>query len=122
MNRLLVLLIAVVLSTGCVETTLPEGCDEAAVTLDLQLSADALTPNNPAVCRGQEVTLVVQASADGVVHIHGYDEEVPATEVSRDERVELEFTAQRSGQFPIEFHPGDDPQGVSVGVLTVHET
>lgn len=33
----------------------------------------------------------------------------------------MNFTAGRSGQFPIEVHAGDDPRGVEVGILTVHE-
>jgi hypothetical protein len=46
---------------------------------------------------------------------------VPATTVTAGEVVVLAFSAERSGQFPIELHPTDDPQGVSVGIFTVHE-
>ena len=53
--------------------------------------------------------------------VHGYDEAVPATTVTSGESVTLEFTASRSGQFPIELHGGDDPEGMDVGILTVHE-
>lgn len=120
--RPLLLVALALLATACVDSARRESCDEAAVTLELELSGDALSPSNPALCRGQEVRLVVEARADGILHIHGYDDHIPATEVEADERVELDFTAERSGQFPIEFHPGGEPEGVSVGILTVHES
>lgn len=116
------LIVLALLASGCVDTQRPTACEEPAVTLELELSTDALTPSDPQVCSGQDVILVVNSSADGILHIHGYEEHVPATEVEEGQRVELEFAAERSGQFAIEFHPGADPQGVSVGILTVHES
>ena len=37
------------------------------------------------------------------------------------EEVTLEFIADRSSQYPIELHASDDPQGVTIGIFTVHE-
>ena len=37
------------------------------------------------------------------------------------ETAELAFTAARSGQFAIELHRHDSPEGVAVGIFTVHE-
>lgn len=91
-----------------------------AAELELTLTESALTPDDPAVCRGQVVILRVEAAVDGVLHVHGYDEELPAAAVSPGVN-ELEFTAARSGQFPIELHTDADPQGVNVGILTVHD-
>jgi len=65
--------------------------------------------------------LVITPQVDGVLHVHGYDAELPATTVVAGEVIELTFTAGRSGQFPIELHTDEDTQGVSVGILTVHE-
>lgn len=114
---------ALLLLTACVEDTGPdaEACAAPTVEIELALAADALTPNDPAVCRDQEVTLVISPEVDGVFHIHGYDQQVPATQVRSGEEVELRFTASRSGQFPVELHPQDDPAGVAIGVFTVHE-
>lgn len=114
---------ALLLLTACVQGTAPdaEACSAPAAEIALTLSADALDPSDPAVCRDQEITLVISPEADGVFHIHGYDEQVPATEVRAGEEVELRFTASRSGQFPVEMHPQDDPAGVEIGVFTVHE-
>jgi hypothetical protein len=114
---------ALLLLTACVEDTGQdaEACAAPTVEIELALSADALDPSDPAVCRDQEVTLLISPEVDGVFHIHGYDEEVPATEVRSGEETELRFTAARSGQFPIELHPLDDPAGVEIGVFTVHE-
>ncbi len=106
---------------GCVTDSRPSACDQPVISVDLQLTADALTPSDPAVCRDQEVTLIFTSKVDGVIHIHGYDEIVPATPVTANEDLELSFVAERSGQFPIELHPDADPTGVNVGVFTVHE-
>jgi hypothetical protein len=96
-------------------------CAADAVGVRLELERDALTPNDPQACRGQAVTLIVAANEDGVFHIHGYDDAVPATEVAAGADTTLEFEAVRAGQFPIEFHPLDDPRGVELGIFTVHE-
>jgi hypothetical protein len=121
--RAVVLFLSIVLVTvsGCIGDGRPDACDSAEVTLNLTLTATELDPANVDVCRDQEVTLRIQAEADGIIHIHGYDEEVPATEVAAGEETELAFEAVRAGQYPIEFHPADDPAGVSVGIFTVHE-
>jgi hypothetical protein len=113
----------VVLVAACVPDMTPddEACARASVEIDLALTDEALDPGAPSVCRDQEVTLRVATDADGVLHIHGYDSEVPAFEVVAGEETEIIFTAGRSGQFPIEFHAADDPSGVEVGVFTVHE-
>lgn len=96
-------------------------CPSAAPVIDLTVTATSMSPNDPDACRGQEVTLRVAAEADGVFHIHGYDEVVPATTVSAGVTTEISFGADRSGQFPIEFHASDDPAGVEIGILTINE-
>ena len=112
------LLVAVVLG-ACIGGD-PD-CAELPTRIELTLTADELSPENPAVCRDREVTLVVTSEVDGILHIHGYDVEVPATEVTAGEVTELAFTARRSGQFPIELHTDENTQGVALGVFTVHE-
>lgn len=96
-------------------------CEDLPSTLDLVLDAEGLEPSDPSVCSGADVTLSIDSRVDGVFHIHGYDAEVPAAEVVAGETLELRFAAERSGQFPIEFHAADDPEGVNVGLFTVHE-
>ena len=120
-RRATVLLILAIGLVACVTDTRPEACDAESVTIDLTLSATELTPDDPAVCRDQEVTLDVASEVDGVLHIHGYDAAVPATQVHAGDTITLDFTASRSGQFPIELHPSDDPEGIAVGIFTVHE-
>lgn len=122
MRRLAALLAAApLLLVACVSQDRPSTCDEPAATLELTLTAEALSPTDPAVCRDQDVSLVVDSEVDGTLHIHGYDEEVPATPVTAGEELRLDFTASRSGQFPIELHTDVAPEGVAVGILTVHE-
>ena len=104
---------------GCIGG--PPPCQPRPTDIELTLTAETLAPSDPSVCRGSEVTLTVAPDVDGVLHIHGYDAEVPATPVTRGEVVELVFTAERSGQFPIELHTDENTQGVNVGLFTVNE-
>ena len=114
-------LLAVVILAACVNQNRPETCYEPSATVELTLTAESLSPTDPGVCRDQDVTLIVHSEVDGTLHIHGYDEAVPATEVTQGEELRLEFTATRAGQFSIELHTDAAPQGVGVGIFTVHE-
>jgi len=114
------LLVAGIL-VGCVSENRPATCNAEKTTIELTVSATDLEPNDPSACRDQVVTMVLDSEVDGVFHIHGLDRIVPATPVVAGEQVTLEFTVDQSGQFPIEIHPGDDPQGVSIGIFTVYE-
>jgi hypothetical protein len=120
--RAAALLACAALMAACVpQTNLPESCDEPAVTLEATLANETLEPSSLEVCRDQEVTVSLDVRRDAVFHIHGYDEELPALQVSAGETVELEFTAARSGQFPIAIHTDDGPSEAEVGALIVHE-
>ena len=121
MRRAAGLLVMVTILAACVPDDRPSSCDAPSVTIELALTAESMTPSNPGVCRDQQVTLVVASELDGFIHIHGYDEAVGVTEVTAGEETRLEFVAGRSGQFPIEVHPADDPQGIGVGIFTVYE-
>ena len=113
------LVLAVMLVTpGCAG---PPGCDVQARELELAVPAEPNAPPLSTVCRGSELTLAVTPTADGVVHVHGYEAEVPATSVVAGKALELSFTASRSGQFPIEFHTDENTEGVTVAILTVDE-
>lgn len=117
-------LLALALTTaGCVSTNQPdpEACAAPTTTLELSLTSAGLTPRDPAVCRGQQVELQVQSNVDGILHFHGYEEQVPLIEVVAGERADVTFDASRSGQFPIEVHTNEAPEGTSVGILTVYE-
>jgi hypothetical protein len=116
-TALLMTLIVAFLS-GCVEDSV---CASLPRRIEVTVTADGLAPADPATCRGKDVSLVVTAEVDGVIHLHGYDAEVPATEIAAGEVTELEFTASRSGQFPIELHTDEDAAGASIGIFTVHE-
>lgn len=108
---------------GCVENNKPDpsACAAPSTTLDLSVTEAALTPQDPAVCRGQHVEMSIRSDIDGVLHIHALDDQVPSIEVTAGGRTDVSFDASRSGQFPIELHTDESPEGTSVGVLTVHE-
>ena len=99
----------------------PPACEALPAEIELTLTGETLTPSDPAVCRGTDVTLTITVEVDGVLHIHGYDAEVPARPEAQGDVLELAFTADRSGQFPIELHTDDNTQGFEVGLFTVHE-
>ena len=122
-RRRMVRLVGIVVSALVLAACIPGGsaCPSAEPVIDVAVTATSMTPSDPDACRGQDVTLRVAAEADGVFHIHGYDEAVPATTVTAGQTTELSFTADRAGQFPIEFHAADDPQGVEIGILTINE-
>jgi hypothetical protein len=115
--------LAMLVLAGCVTEGRPDDatCRAQEIELEVTLTADALSGDPLSVCREQEVEIVVASQVDGLLHIHGYDDEIPPTTVTAGESVTLRFSATRSGQFPIEVHPDDDPRGIGVGVLTVHE-
>jgi hypothetical protein len=106
---------------GCVDQNVPADCRDASVDRELTLTGVELGGDRPSVCRGQEVTLGLTADGDGVLHIHGYEEHVPAIQYQAGQRVELRFTASVSGQFPIEIHTDENPEGQEIGIFTVHE-
>lgn len=96
-------------------------CDASDVAVALEISATSMTPDDPAACRGQRVTLELVSSVDGYLHVHGYDEALPVIDVRAGESSEVSFDASRSGQFPIELHTDEEMEEASLGVLTVHE-
>jgi hypothetical protein len=118
-RRLAVAVVLCGLLAGCPGGT--ADCEALPERYELALDAETLTPSDPSVCRDDEVTLRVRSEVDGTIHIHAYDAQLPATPVAAGESVEMRFTADRSGQFSIELHPDESPQGVVVGIFTVHE-
>ncbi len=97
----------------------PADCTDASVSRQTTLTVDGLTPRNVDVCRGQRVHLVVKVQTNGVLHIHGYDEQ--AKEVRSGQTATFDFPADHSGQFVIELHTTAVAQGQGMGVFTVHE-
>lgn len=113
-------LLILLLAAACVpQTTIPDDCDATSVTRQATLEGEQLNPDAIGICRGQEVLLEITVDADGVLHLHGYDDAVPAEAVEAGQTVELAFTAERAGQFVIEFH--GDTGDLEIGILTVHE-
>ena len=111
-----------VLLTACVgDAGLPSTCHDPSVSFAATLSDEHLEPASLNACRGQAVTITFTIERDGVLHLHGYDDQVPATEVRAGQETVFEFDAVRSGQFPIALHTTDGPAEVVVGALTVHE-
>lgn len=107
---------------ACVpQVVLPATCNDQSVMLHAAFVDERLEPATLEVCRDQQVTLMVDAQRDGILHLHGYDDQAPATEVRAGRTLTLEFTAVRSGQYPIALHTTDGPAEATVGTLIVHE-
>jgi hypothetical protein len=121
MRCLTSLVLVLAITSGCLTDNRPASCADLDVSIALTVSSDGMTPSDPGVCRDQRVTLVIEAGTSGQFHIHGYDDVLPITEIRAGEEARVEFVAARSGQFPVELHPADDPAGIGIGVFTVYE-
>lgn len=113
------LVVALGLLAGCTGGT--AACSSPSVTVEATVMADAMDPSAIAVCRGQEVTFEVHSQTDGVFHVHGFDDQVPATSLTPGETTTLVFTADLAGQFIIELHDHAGASSADIGVLTVNE-
>jgi len=96
-------------------------CDATSVALEATVTDEAMDPSALAVCRGQDVTLELHSQTDGVFHLHGYDEQVPATSLTPGQTTTLEFSADAAGQFIIELHARSGESEVEIGIFTVNE-
>ena len=121
--RVVAVLVAACLLAACsTGVDRPPDCSAASVTREAILAADGkLDPQAINVCRDQKVTISVTVRADGVLHIHGYDDQGVATSVHAGSNAMLTFTATHPGQFVIELHVPGAAAGEGSGVLTVHE-
>lgn len=113
-------LLAVPLPACVPAEQLPATCHDASVSLQATLDGDRLDPATFDVCQNQQVTLSIAVGRDGILHLHGYDDVLPAREVRAGEEVALEFAASHPGQFPIALHTLEASQELTVGTLTVH--
>ena len=114
-------LLAVLLSACVGDAGLPSTCHDPSVDFSATLSDEHLQPASFDACRGQAVTMTFTIERDGVLHLHGYDDQVSATEVRAGQETVFEFEAVRSGVFPIALHTLDGPAEVTVGSLIVHD-
>ena len=71
------------------------------VTIDLSVTGGKkMTPDNPTAHQNDKVTIKVTSDTDGELHLHGYD--IPI-EVKAGETVSHTFTADKTGNFLIEW-------------------
>lgn len=115
------LIIAAAILAGCVTgVERPSDCAAPSVERAATLTSDhRLEPDAITVCQDQQVTLEVDVQTDGVLHLHGYDDQTSAQEVTAGTPVTITFDAVHPGQFVIELHTADGPAGLGVGILTV---
>jgi hypothetical protein len=118
-SRAAAITLIVLLAAACAPAD--PACAEPSVTLEVTVTDTAMDPSALTVCRDQVVTLDVQAETDGVFHVHGYDDQIPAVSLEPGEVTTLEFTADTAGQFIIELHAHDGRSEAEIGVLTVNE-
>jgi hypothetical protein len=82
-------------------------CPQPTVSLEVQVAQTGMTPSTLTACRGQEVTLRLTSTIDGIFHVHGLDAVLPATEIAAGDDRTFTFTAEPAGQFPVELHTAD---------------
>ena len=106
-------------AAGCVtQADLPEDCQAASVQREATLAGDRLDPESIAVCKGQELTLLITTQRAGEIHIHGYEKEM---DVKPGDTATFKFSTTLPGQFPIELHTPNNGPEIEVGILTVNE-
>lgn len=71
----------------------------------VKITATDMTPNNISYNEGDTALLMFMSSRDAIIHIHGYNMELP---VSADETVEIELQLTKAGRFQIELHHNED--------------
>jgi methionine-rich copper-binding protein CopC len=117
-----ILIALLCLLAACVpSTTLPATCHDPSVTFAATLTAERLEPATFDVCRDQQVTITFTIQRDGILHVHGYDDQLAATPVQAGQTIDFSFEAVRVGQFPIAVHPADGSAETDVGTLVVNE-
>jgi hypothetical protein len=118
---ILIAVLTAALSACVPSTNLPATCHDPSVAFSATLVDERLEPATFDVCRGQQVTLTFTIQRDGILHLHGYDEELGAQEVRAGQTLDFGFEAVRAGQFPIALHPADGHDELDVGTLIVNE-
>ena len=119
-TRLAAVIVLSVLLTAC-DPSGGAACSEPALEIAATVTDTAMHPSALSACRGQEVTLVVASETDGIFHIHGYDDQVPAVALEPGETRTFEFAADVAGQFFIELHAMSGQESTEIGILTVNE-
>jgi hypothetical protein len=114
-------LLTAVLAACVPSTNLPTTCHDPSVAFAATLVEERLEPATFDVCRGQQVTITFTIQRDGILHLHGYDDLLPAREVRAGQTVDFAFEAVHAGQFPIAVHTTDGPADATVGTLIVNE-
>ena len=117
--RAVLALLGASMLAGCIGG--PPACEAGPAEIELTLTADTLTPSDPSVCRGSDVTLTITPRSTACSTSTDTTPRCPRRRSSQGEVIELAFTAERSGQFPIELHTDENTQGVDVGLFTVNE-
>ena len=101
-NRVLLLaaVLAIFFAVGAYLIFRGVGGGGQAVALHLTFNGSTITPTNPTVKQGDQVTMTIRADKREEIHLHGYDItfEVPSPGGS----VTHGFTADKSGSFEME--------------------
>ena len=111
--RLALAVASLLVVAGCIpNVSLPDTCNQAAVSFAATLADEGLEPPTFDACRGPHLTLAITAEQDGILG---------AREVRAGQTIDLEFEATHVGQFPITLHTLDGQDAGTVGTLIVHD-
>jgi hypothetical protein len=121
LNLIPLALLWVMLAACVPSTSLPATCHNPSVAFAATLTEERLEPATFDVCRDQQVTITFTIQRDGILHLHGYDDQLAATQVRAGQTIDFSFEAVRAGQFPIALHPADGSEETDVGTVVVNE-
>lgn len=99
MRRVLAVIACLVCLVACTSQAPASG----PVTIQIAITDTGVTPSGDSidVSKGQTVTLSITSTHADVVHVHGFDLEIP---VDASAPVTRQFTADKVGRFEIESH------------------
>lgn len=114
-NRGLIIaaVVAVFVVAGGYLALRPQGGPGRAVTLNISVKGDTMSPDDPSAGQNDTVTMTVTADRKEEIHLHGYDIKFEIEGPGRS--VTKTFRADKTGKFPIEI----EDTGRELGDLTV---
>ncbi len=103
MTRVALVLLPLLVTLGLAGCTNPSPVESTRILLDVTATAPA-EPREEEVPLRSTVTLVVASEVDGLLHVHGFDEEV---DLVAGQTSDVTFRASMAGAFEVETHDPD---------------
>ena len=110
-SRLLVLaaVIVIFLALGGFLVARSIGGGGRTITIDVAVAGSTMSPAAPSARLGDRVMMTISADRAEEIHLHGYD--IPFEVPTAGGKITHTFTADKTGDFPMEIEQGATPLG-----------